>query len=235
MSTITVAQSSLHLYEEIMLLALREDNGKIESKARFEYSTLLAAALLSELVLLERIAIQNKKKMIVEVTSREPVGCSLLDEALSTISDSKPKPATHWVTKLQRIKNLQARAAQSLCDKGILKAEDGKVLFFFDKTYYPELNPMPEQEVISRLQSVIFGDDTDIDERTLVLLALLRKSELLKIPFEAKALKNQRHRMKEICEGDLIGEAAQKTVEAAQAAMMVAVIIPAVTTTVITN
>jgi len=236
MTTSTPESGHLFFYEEIMLLALRDDDGRIENKASFSYKHLLAGALLADLLMHDRIKVESDKKLIVKVISATLTGNELLDVALAKITASKkPRGAAHWLSAFQRISNFQGKAAESLCKRGILAAEQGKVFLFFDKTYYPELNPKPEQDLIARLNKAIFGDDLEIDDRTLVLLALVRKSELLKIPFNAKLLKERRHRMKDICDGDLIGEAAHKAVQAAQTAVMMAAIMPAVTATVIAS
>jgi len=235
MSSTYNTNDQLYFHEEILLLALREDDGKIEGKAQFEYQHLLAAALVAELLIQEKIEINDPKKLTIAVRSSSSTGNSLLDEALEKISKNKPRSATHWIQTLSNISNLQGKAAADLCNRGILAAEDGKIFFFFDKVYYPELNPKPEMRLISRLEKAIFGNSYHIDERTLILLSLLRKSELLKIPFDAKALKERRHHMKNICEGSLLGTSTQAAVQAAQTALMVATIIPAVTTTVITS
>lgn len=234
MSASYTGTDQLYFYEEIMLLALREEDGKVEVKTYYEYQSLVAAALLAELVILGRAKITDPKKHTVELTSSEPTGNDLLDHALSMVVDSKKvRSASHWLGKFAYISKLRERAAASLCERGILKAEEGTVFFFFDKTYYPELNPRPELKLISRLEKAIFGTEKVTDERTIVLLALLRKSELLKVPFEAKALREQRHRMKDICENQLVGDAANAAAEAAQTAVMMAAIMPAMTAAVI--
>jgi len=231
MTVPALKSGQLFFYEEIMLLALRDDDGKIENKAQFSYKHLLAGTLLAELVMLDRIKIDRGKKLLVELASSTLTGNLLLDEAITKISESKkPRGAQHWIGAFQRISNFFGKAAQSLCNRGILAAEEGKAFLFFDKTYYPELNPKPEQELLSRLKAAIFTDNPAIDERTLVLLALLRKSDLLKIPFDAKALRDRRHHMKDLCEGNLVGDATHKAVEAAQTAVMMAAIMPAITT-----
>ena len=226
----------LFFYEEIMLLALRDDDGRIENKASFSYKHLLAGALLADLLMHDRIKVESGKKLIIDVASTILTGNELLDAALAKIiASKKPRGAAHWISAFQRISNFQGKAAESLCNRGIVAAEQGKVFLFFDKTYYPELNPKPEQELIARLNKAIFSDDLEIDDRTLVLLALLRKSDLLKIPFNAKLLKERRHRMKDICDGDLIGEAAHKAVQAAQTAVAVAAIMPAIAATTVAH
>lgn len=229
------SDQQLHFHEEIMLLALREDDGKVEGKAQFEFKHLIAAALLSELVLTDRISVSDQKKAVVDLKSTQPLGNELLDAALQKIADSKAKAASHWISAFQSIPNFLGKATESLCNRGILAAEDGKVFFFFDKTYYPELNPRPEQQLIERLRKAIFSDAKDIDERTLVLLALLRKSEILKIPFEAQALKERRHHMKALCEGDVVGAEARKAVETAQTAVFIATMVPIFTATTVVS
>lgn len=229
-------KDNLYFHEEIMLLSLREDDGKLETNAAYIYASHIASAVLAELIMLNRIEVQKNDDFTVHLLSNTQTENELLNTALNMVNaDTKDRAASHWLGKFAAIKNLRERVAEGLCDKGILKAVEGKAFFFFDKTYYPELNPRPEQELIARLEKAIFTDTREIDERTLVLLSLLRKSELLKIPFDGKALKERRHRMKEISEGNLVSEAAQKAAEAAQTAIMVATMVPImVTTTIVT-
>ncbi len=228
--------TQLYFHEEIMLLSLREDDGKLETGAQYIYANHIAASVLAELIMLERIEIKKDEDYTVERLSPNPIGDPLLDQALEKIyASKKERPASHWLMVFQSIKNLRNLIAEGLCDKGILRAEEGKVFFFFDKTFYPELNPKPEQALIARLEKAIFTDTKEIDERTLVLLSLLSKSELLKIPFDKKALKQRKNRIEEITDGHITSEAAQKAAEAAQTAIMVATMIPMlVTTTIIT-
>ncbi len=229
----TAQNTHLHFHEEILLLALREEDGKIEGKAGITYKILMAAAILAELVLLERIVIEDTKTLTVSVLSSRKVGNAILDARLNQIVSAKKETgAQKWVHKIANCANLEKDTANSLCEKKILSQKSGKVFFFFDKTYYPELDPRPENEIKKRLERAIFTDSTDIDERTLILLSLLRKSDLLKVPFDAKALKKRKHRMKEITEGRLISQAAQKAAEAVETAIVLAAAMPAIVTVV---
>ncbi len=231
----TNQKDNLYFHEEIMLLSLREEDGKLETNAAYIYGSHVASAVMAELIMLGRIEVQKDDNFTVKLLSNEQTENELLNTALNLVNeDKKDRGASHWLSKFAAIKNLRERIAEGLCGRGILKAVEGKAFFFFDKTYYPELNPRPEQDLVARLEKAIFTETREIDERTLVLLSLLRKSELLKIPFEGKALKERRHRMKEITEGNLVSEAAQKAAEAAQTAIMVATMVPIMVTTVIT-
>lgn len=231
MTTLT-RRRALRLHEQVLLIALREEDGKIDSKASFEYQMIMAAAMLAELTLLKKVAIPDDKKGKVELLDDSSTGNTVLDTALSKIEGSKKRTAADWASRLANMKDLRKETAENLCDKSVLKAEEGTIFFFFDKTYYPELDPKPERELISKLREAIFTETPDVDERTLILLALLYKSSMLEIPFDKKELKARKTRMEKLCSGDLIGQAAREAITAAQTAVMLTtVILPAVTVT----
>ena len=222
----------MRFHEEILLIALREEDGKIDSKASFEYTTIMAAAILADLLLLKKIATTEEKKPKIKVIDPTGTGNSVLDSALEKIRESKPRTPADWAGRLAQMKGLREETAENLCDKSVLKAEEGTVFFFFDKTYYPELDPKPEQDLIKRLETAIFTDSDDTDDRTLVLLALLHKSTMLQIPFDKKELKKRQERMEALSNGNIAGKAAREAVETAQIAVIVTTaIIPAVTVT----
>ena len=82
--------------------------------------------------------------------------------------------------------------------------------------------------MVDRLRRAIFSDSRDIEPRTVILLSLAKSADLLSIPFEKRDLKRRKERIKKITEGDLLGKAAKEVIEAAQAAILVAAILPAV-------
>ena len=101
-----------------------------------------------------------------------------------------------------------------------------KILLLFTRKIYPEVNPVPERELIRRLENAIFTDTRDIDPRTVVLLSLANSTGLLKMAFDKKKLKGRKARIKQIIEGEMTGKAATEAIQAMQAAVMVAVIMP---------
>ena len=56
--------------------------------------------------------------------------------------------------------------------------------------------------------------------------AIAKAADLLTIPFERKELKEQKQRIKSIINGDLIGEATKGAIEATQAAIAAAMMVP---------
>ena len=219
--------NTLFLHEEILLLALRDEEGTIASGGTM-YQYAIGAALLAELLLRKRIEVdQSGKKKLVNLVSSTPLGEPLIDECLDKISSAKRRAVLQtWVSRFAGIKNLKDRVAQQLCRRGILKADEDKVLLLFRRKIYPEVNPEPERELIERLRYAVLTKADDIDPRTVVLLSLANSASLLKMAFDKKELKDHKARIKKIVNGEITGKAATEAIQAMQAAVMVACIIP---------
>lgn len=211
----------LSMYEQLVLMALRDEEGTLESKAGM-HQYALGGAILAELVLADRLAIDDSKKHLVHVTRHKRVGEPLLDEALQMVADSKrEKRAEHWVARFASIKNLRHRVAQQLCRRGVLKESEDKILWIFTRKIYPEIDPEPERELVQQLHDAIFRNDK-IPPQTAIVLSLANATGMLRIHFDKKELKRRKERIEQITSGSAIGEATRATVQAVQAAMIAA-------------
>ena len=221
-------ETDLLLYEELMLLALRDEKGTLEADDTvFNYT--VGAALIAELLLSGHVTIDpvKKKKKIIELRSPTRTGDPLLDECIEKLSNAKRRASINtWVSRFAGIRKLRHRVALQLCKRGILRADEDKVLLVFTRKIYPELNPRPERELIKRLRGAIFSNKKDLDPRTTVLVALVDQANVLKNVFEKQELKHQKKRIKQIGEGDLTAQAAKEVIDGVRAAIMVAVMIP---------
>jgi hypothetical protein len=216
------------LHEEILLLALKDDTGKVDWKAGM-FQFVMSGAVLAELLLEERITLSQDKKKRISVSNPNRHENAVLNEALDTIKQSKKeRDIQHWVMKLSSLKGLKEKTAQGLCRQGILREEESKVLFFFTTKKYPEINHEPEAKLINRLREAIFGDG-EVDVRTGTLISLAYKPGILTIPFPAKELRKQKKRLKDITSGELIGAATGAAIESIQAAMAIIAVMPAIT------
>ena len=223
-------ENTLFLHEEILLLALRDEEGTIASGTMYQYA--IGAALLAELLLSKRIEVeQSGKRKLVNPIVSTPLGYPLIDECLEKIFVAKRRAVLQtWVSRFAGIKNLKNRVAQQLCRRGVLRADEDKVLLFFTRKIYPEINPEPERELIARLRYAVLTDTDDIEPRTVVLLSLASSTGLLKMAFNKKELKERKVRIKQIVNGEITGKAATEAIQAMQAAVMVACIMPAMMT-----
>jgi hypothetical protein len=210
----------LRFYEEITLLALRDREGTVAANDTwFVYA--LGGALLAELLLMESIGIEQvKKKKFVNLLDSTPVGDPILDECLEKLRNAKRRGDLNtWVSRFARLKKLRHRAAEQLCRRGILRADEGKVLLIFTRKIYPELDPGPERELVERIREAIFSNTQELDPRTVVLVALADKAGVLKNVFDKKELKARKKRIEEIGEGVLAAGAVKEVVDAMTAAI----------------
>ncbi len=228
-------QTSLFLHEEVMLLALRDEEGTIASGTMYQYA--IGAAILAELLLNQRIALdESRRKKLVNLISSQPLGEALIDQCFEKICNAKRRASLQtWVSRFAGVKNLKHRVAQGLCERGILRAAEDTILLLFTRKIYPEINPEPERRLIERLRQAIFTDSRDVDPRTVVLVSLANSTGLLKVVFDKKKLKGRKARIKEMSDGEITGKAAKEAIEAMQAAVMVCCIMPAITTAAISH
>ena len=209
-----------------MLLALKDKKGTIASGTHYQYA--IAGAILAELLLSKRIEVELvKKKKFASIVDSTLLGEPLIDECLEKIKNAKRRTQLQtWVSKFSGVKNLKHRAAEGLIRRGILRADEDEVLLIFNRKIYPEVDPGPETELIERLRQAVFMDSEDIDPRTVVILSLANSAELLKVHFDKKKLKIRKKRIEQVINGEMTGKAAKEAIEAMQAAVMVACIMP---------
>ncbi len=212
--------NQLHLQEEILLLGLRDDAGTPESWGQCQMA--IGGLILAELLLHERIRVAEGRKKLVEVIDRTPIGHALLDDTLAKMAEAKrPASAATWVAKLGNARQ-RTCIAERLCEMGILRAEERKILGIFPRTVYPETNPEPERALRARIRQAVEGDHDDVDARTAVLIAVAYRSNVLRAVLGKTLLKARRQRLTQIAEGELAGRATQEAIEAAQIALALA-------------
>jgi hypothetical protein len=224
-------KNSLHIYEEILLLAFRDKEGTIVSSVQYQYA--IAGAILAELLLLKRIMFdRSAKKNYINLIDTSSTGDDLLDESIEKIKKAKRRARIEtWVYRFSNIKKLKHRAAGKLCRRGILKEEEGKILLLFKRKIYPEINPLPEKKIIERVRKVVTNKNDQIDPRTIILLSIVKNVNLTKTIFSKEELKTYKKRINQIVNGEITGKATREAIQAMQAAIMVTCIMPAIAST----
>ena len=222
-----MASRPLPLYEEILLLALDDDKGT-SSGAGF-YTNAMGGAILAELAMTGAISIADDKNKRVSVGRRTRLDDPLLDECLALVTEAKkPKKAAEWVGKFAHVKDLKNRAARQLVAKGVLIEETDTVMMVFKRTVYPEVDGGPEKDLRERMNKAIFTATTNVEPRTVVIIAMAQAAGMLGKIFPKKKLKERKKRIEQLTSGQLAGKATKEAVQAVQAAIMVTTIMPAV-------
>jgi len=219
--------TQLHIYEKILLLALRDKEGTMLPISNYHYA--LGGALLAELLLLGKInVIERRFSKLVELQDEKLLNDEILDTALGLIIKSKRRANIQTlISRFSNMRNLKHRAA-GLCRKGILKEDEEQILFFFKRRVYPELNPLPEKELIGQMRTAILSGSDDIDPEIIIIISIAHATNLLKPILSKEEYKVSKKRIKQLINGEITGKATKEAIEAMQAAVMVACIMPAV-------
>jgi len=211
----------LTLAEELLLLGIRDEQGTVVSGASVSLRYGLSGALLAELISLGRLALDDRGR--VRVVDASPTGDDLFDDVLAlTAERKKPHTLKDWVLTLgpSKVKVLE-RLERRLVDRGILREEEGRVLWVFPTHRFPEMDGAPEQRVRERLRAVVLGGDHP-GPRTCLLVALVKATRLTNEVFAKEERSAANARIDELSRGDATGAAVAGALQAVEAEMVAA-------------
>ncbi|PTA44641.1 GPP34 family phosphoprotein [Micromonospora sp. RP3T] len=207
----------LLLTDELVLLAYDDAGANRLGRPHLDYG--LAGAVLLELALARRVEVTDKRLVVADPT---PTGVPLLDEALATVGDGRPRTPKDWIGKLA--KGLPDRVLDGLVDAGVLRRESDRVLLVFPRTRYPSptgAEPAAETAARQRMVDALVGDGP-VDARTAALLTLTGAVGLDRKLFRELPKERVKARLAEIAAGDWASAATKKAIEEMQAAVMIA-------------
>ncbi|GAB3019559.1 hypothetical protein GCM10011376_29150 [Nocardioides flavus (ex Wang et al. 2016)] len=214
------------LIAEELFLLLRRDDGKPENAMAYRgYG--LAAALITDLVVAERIMLSDDRDPRLKVLLPGPVGHPALDAAMARLEQRDGKKLSSLVTdgKIAREKEL----AEALAADGVIRIEEKRALGLFPERY-PVVDPEPERRTRERLRTVLIGGTPTPADAS--LLAILQGLDVApKVLEEEKGdlgKKELKRRIEEISTDVAAGDAVAKAVAAMNAAVMTAVVFPVV-------
>lgn len=206
--------------EEILLLALDDQQGVIKPLPVSAMEYALSGAVLMDLALANRIDTDLKQLRVVD---NAPTGDLILDEALKILqAQPAPQTTTHWLSYLAgQAKDLQDRVLRRLVEKGILKLENRKILWVFQVRRYPLLDNREVKEVKTRLRELIMSNEIP-DAREAVLVSLVNACRLFDEIFSEAELDKYRSRIAALAKLDLIGQEVARSIHEIAQAMALA-------------
>jgi hypothetical protein len=210
----------LMLQEEVLLLALHSRRSRPTLGAPLQFA--LAAALLAELLQEERLRVDpaGKRPGVVPGPRPGPTGQALLDACLDEVTRARAASLQAWVARGARWRGLKERVAASLCERGILRAEETKVLRIFSRTTYPEIDPAPARQIRTRISRALESASAQVDPRTVVLISLAFHAGLLASVLEPGQLKDRRARLRDLIAGEPTGPALRAALDALTAVLV---------------
>lgn len=214
------------LISEDLFLLMRRDDGKPESMA-VQRGYGLAAAVITDLVLAERITLSDDKDPRMSVLRPEPPGHPALDAAMSRLVERDGKKLSSLVT--DRKLAVEEQVASALAAAGVIGIEEKRALGLVPAKY-PVVDPEPERRVREQLRVVLAGGTPRPEDATLlaILQGLGVAPKVLKDERGTLGRRDLKKRIEQVSSEVKAGEAVAKAVAAMNTAIMTAAILPAI-------
>ncbi len=205
----------LTLAEELALLALDDDSGKVIDLPAFALESALAAAIVMELSLEGRIDTDPEKLWVIQP---QMTGDPILDGALSQIVKEKaPQPAAHWLRHFAR-PQLEDDVIARLVARGIVRSEERRLLWVFKTRVYPPASGLEEKEVRTRILALLEGNDIP-SPRDALLVGLMRSSGILRRLLSAADYERLRERIDHLAQLEHVSRELSSTLTELQVAL----------------
>jgi golgi phosphoprotein 3 len=201
----------LTLVEELVLLAIDEQTGRVDVDARIAFDCALAGAALAELAFMGRLDADAEQFVVVDPT---PTGHPLLDPVLASVAAQ----ATHqqvrsWINGVgSTSRDLLNRTLARLTEQGILQQEQTTRLWVFKSRRYRTLDGRERDDVRSRLTALVLGDDVP-DPRDSVLIGLVMTAKLTDRAFTDPRARDRHDRIEALAQLDLVGTDLARSVD----------------------
>lgn len=209
--------------DELLLLALDDRTGK-KIAAGMNVDAAMAAALLVELALSERISIAPaeagwREKGKITVVHTAPTDDADLDALLAKLADKDGQKVKNLISPMTWkpiSSGLRDRRLALLVRQGVLTEERSE---FLGVRSHPTRDTGPEHEVRARVWSALV-DGLTPTERTVALIALLDAVGILTKAFDVADKKAFKARAKQLAEGDWAAKAVKDAIAETTAVMV---------------
>ena len=209
------AQFPIRIAEELVLLMLDERSGYLEMVPGWNFSCVMAGAVLADLALERRIETDLERLYLVDPT---PTGDGLLDPTLKDIAESDEKSdAQFWIERGSRhADEIVASTLDRLVARSILTHETGGFWGLSRDVSrsgtYPTSDVEKRKESKARILSVILRDEIP-DPRDAILVALMHTCGGFRTLLEEDDYEERLHRIELVAKLDLIGRTVAAAVQ----------------------
>lgn len=210
----------LTFVEEILLLMLDDQDGRLVDLPRSAMNGVIAGAVLMDLAMHDRI---DSDLQELRVVNKTPTGDPLLDGTLASLSNApNGRNSSAWVEEVARdADDLREKALARLVTRGILRKEEGRFLWVFHTRRYPIIDDREQREVKARLRELVLGNDIP-DPRDVVLVCLVEAAGLWDLLLTESEQDRAADRIAQLRKMDLVGQAMTQVVRDIQESIAVA-------------
>ena len=222
------------LAEDLLLLVTYDASGRLSAPAE-RVDAGLGGANLVELTLRNKVDLTGEqdpgKLGRIIIRDPSPAGDAVLDAALQILIARQGRKPSKVIGPLS--KNLRRALYQRLADRGVVRAERGKILGVFPIRRWPADDASEEAEV-RRLMTQALVQQVTPDTRTAALIALVhavgRVDKIVDARQHGLSKRELQARAKEIAEGNWGSEAVRKAIQEMMEAAFVVITAAGVTT-----
>ncbi|MGA8978184.1 MAG: GPP34 family phosphoprotein [Pedococcus sp.] len=209
---------------EIFLLLTNDEGGPASWGTQTGWA--LSAATIADLLIEERVVLDEHKDPRLRVVDARPTGRAVLDKVLARAVE---KDGTRLSTLVQDRKlNPEAEVVEGLVSDGIVDLVPSRLLGLVAEKR-PTLDPQPEREVRERLRTVLAGGRPSASDATLlaILQGLGVAKKVLAEESRGMSAKDLKRRVQEASDEVAVGVAIKRAIDGLNAALIAAVIVPA--------
>jgi len=215
------------LAEDLLLLVTDDASGRLSAPAE-QVDAGLGGANLVELTLRNKVDLSGEqdpgKRGRIIVRDPSPAGDAVLDAALEILIARQGRRPSAVIGPLS--KNLRGTLYQRLADRGVVRAERGRIFGVFPVRRWPAQDASDEAEV-RRLMTQALVQHEAPDTRTAALIALVHAVGCVDKIVDARqhglSKRQLRARAKKIAEGNWASAAVRKAIEDMMAAVIVTI------------
>ena len=199
----------LRFVEEIVLLLLRDHDGRFVRVPNWSLEYAMAGGVLMDLAMENRIDTDLENLILVDST---PIGDALLDPTLAEIAGEGEHPTRYWVERVvEGADAIHEQALSRLVERGILERQEKRVLWAFRSRRYPTVDGKAEREVKLRIMEVLLSDEIP-DPRDIMLICLVDACGIFNELLSKNELGNAADRIAQVRRMDLIGQATTQAI-----------------------
>ena len=205
----------MRLIEELLLLMLDEQSGYLEMVPGWDFSCVIAGAVIADLALEFRIDTDLDSLHLIDAS---PTGDPMLDPTLKTIGEAQGTFGTqYWIEKNTPLsEDIVEIALDRLVEKGILEHESGgfwSLSRSVSRTkIYPKVDVSSREEAKSRILNVILNDAIP-DPRDVILICLMHTCGGFKRILGEEDYQEKIERIEMLASMDLVGQSISKAVK----------------------
>lgn len=210
---------------EIFLLLTNDEGGPASWGTQTGWA--LSAATIADLLIEERVALEEERDPRVRVIDATPTGRPILDKVLSRVVEKEGKKLSTLVQ--DRKLNPEAEVVEALVGRGVVDVVPARLLGLVSAKR-PTLDPLPEREVRERLRAILLGGQPTATDATLlaILQALGVAKKVLKAESEGMSAKELKRRIEQASDEVAVGVALKRAIDSLNAAILAAVIVPTI-------